>query len=123
MRALLRPLPSRTDGLDVAAAQVPAERGAAAGGDLYEVVATEHGVRAVTGEVRGHGIGPFGTVAAVLGCFREAAHDCRRSRPPRHGVSGRQLGGRRVRAAALYEGEPAARPASFEAIQSTGRRL
>ncbi|MFF5311865.1 PP2C family protein-serine/threonine phosphatase [Streptomyces massasporeus] len=74
-RALLRPLPSRIDGLDVAAAQVSAERGAAVGGDLYEVVATEHGVRAVMGDVRGHGIGAFGTVAAVLGCFREAAHD------------------------------------------------
>ncbi|MFJ7178922.1 PP2C family protein-serine/threonine phosphatase [Streptomyces massasporeus] len=74
-RALLRPPPSRIDGLDVAAAQVSAERGAAVGGDLYEVVATEHGVRAVMGDVRGHGIGAFGTVAAVLSCFREAAHD------------------------------------------------
>jgi serine phosphatase RsbU (regulator of sigma subunit) len=74
-RALLRPLPSRVDGLDVAAVQVSAERGAAVGGDLYEVVATEHGVRAVMGDVRGHGIGALGTVAAVLGCFREAAHD------------------------------------------------
>ncbi|MFD8232042.1 PP2C family protein-serine/threonine phosphatase [Streptomyces sp. NPDC059696] len=74
-RALLRPPPSRIDGLDVAAAQVSAERGAAVGGDLYDVVATEHGVRAVMGDVRGHGIGAFGTVAAVLGCFREAAHD------------------------------------------------
>ncbi|WP_437037663.1 PP2C family protein-serine/threonine phosphatase [Streptomyces sp. enrichment culture] len=73
--ALLRPPPSRVDGLDVAAVQVAAERGAAIGGDLYEVVATEHGVRAVMGDVRGHGIGAFGTVAAVLGCFREAAHD------------------------------------------------
>ncbi|MER7479690.1 PP2C family protein-serine/threonine phosphatase [Streptomyces sp. NPDC126510] len=73
-RALLRPLPSRVDGLDVAAVQVSAERGASVGGDLYEVVATEHGVRAVMGDVRGHGIGALGTVAAVLGCFREAAH-------------------------------------------------
>ncbi|MFJ8718900.1 PP2C family protein-serine/threonine phosphatase [Streptomyces violaceus] len=73
--ALLRPLPSRIEGLDVAAAQLSAERGAAIGGDLYEVLATEHGVRAVMGDVRGHGIGAFGTVAAVLGCFREAAYD------------------------------------------------
>ncbi|MFH9007744.1 PP2C family protein-serine/threonine phosphatase [Streptomyces afghaniensis] len=73
--ALLRPLPSSVDGLDVAAGQLSAERGAAIGGDLYEVVATEYGVRAVMGDVRGHGIGTFGTVAAVLGCFREAAHD------------------------------------------------
>jgi serine phosphatase RsbU (regulator of sigma subunit) len=54
---------------------VPTERGAAIGGDLYEVVATEHGVRAVMGDVRGHGIGAFATVAAVLGSFREAAYD------------------------------------------------
>ncbi|CAL9395670.1 hypothetical protein SUDANB108_01361 [Streptomyces sp. enrichment culture] len=73
--ALLRPPPSRVGGLDVAAAQLSAERGAAIGGDLYEVVATEYGVRAVMGDVRGHGIGALGTVAAVLGCFREAAHD------------------------------------------------
>ncbi|WP_328337500.1 serine/threonine-protein phosphatase [Streptomyces violaceus] len=73
--ALLRPLPSRIEGLDVAAAQLSAERGAAIGGDLYEVLATERGVRAVMGDVRGHGIGAFGTVAAVLGCFREAAYD------------------------------------------------
>src|SRR5690606_23417402 len=44
-------------------------------------------------------------------------------RPPRHGMSGRQLGGRRDRAVALYEGEPTARPASFEALQSSGRKL
>ncbi len=73
--ALLRPPPSCVDGLDVAAAQLSSERGAAMGGDLYEVAATEYGVRAVMGDVRGHGVETFGTVAAVLGCFREAAHD------------------------------------------------
>ncbi|MGW0185311.1 PP2C family protein-serine/threonine phosphatase [Streptomyces sp. NPDC003362] len=73
--ALLRPLPPRVDGLRVAAAQLAADRGASVGGDLYDVVATEHGVRAVMGDVRGHGIGAISTVAAVLGSFREAAHD------------------------------------------------
>jgi serine phosphatase RsbU (regulator of sigma subunit) len=72
---LLRPLPPHVDGLRVAAAQLSADRGARVGGDLYEVVATEHGVRAVMGDVRGHGIGAIGTVAAVLGSFREAVHD------------------------------------------------
>lgn len=52
-----------------------ADRGARIGGDLYEVLATEHGVRAVIGDVRGHGLGAVRTVAAVLGSFREAAHD------------------------------------------------
>ncbi|MFE7445684.1 PP2C family protein-serine/threonine phosphatase [Streptomyces chartreusis] len=72
---LLRPLPPRIDGLNVAAAQLSADRGARVGGDLYEVIATEHGVRAVMGDVRGHGIAAIGTVAAVLGSFREAVHD------------------------------------------------
>ncbi|SOD87848.1 PP2C family protein-serine/threonine phosphatase [Streptomyces sp. Ag109_G2-15] len=72
---LLRPLPPRLDGLNVAAAQLSADRGAAIGGDLYEAVATEHGVRVVMGDVRGHGLAALGTVAAVLGSFREAAHD------------------------------------------------
>ncbi|MFD3501125.1 PP2C family protein-serine/threonine phosphatase [Streptomyces sp. NPDC058678] len=72
---LLRPLPPRIDGLDVAAAQLSADRGATIGGDLYEVVATEHGVRVVMGDVRGHGLAGIGTAAAVLGSFREAVHD------------------------------------------------
>ena len=72
---LLRPLPARIGGLATAAAQLSADRGARVGGDLYEVIATEHGVRVVMGDVRGHGIAAIGTVAAVLGSFREAAHD------------------------------------------------
>ncbi|AIR97330.1 PP2C family protein-serine/threonine phosphatase [Streptomyces glaucescens] len=73
--ALPRPLPPRVGGLRVAAAQLSADRRAGVGGDLYEVVATEYGVRAVIGDVRGHGVGAVGTVAAVLGGFREAVHD------------------------------------------------
>ncbi|MGW0823925.1 PP2C family protein-serine/threonine phosphatase [Streptomyces sp. NPDC002845] len=72
---LLRPLPPRIDGLATAAAQLSADRGARVGGDLYEVTATEHGVRVVMGDVRGHGLSAIGTVAAVLGSFREAVHD------------------------------------------------
>ncbi|MGW7404459.1 PP2C family protein-serine/threonine phosphatase [Streptomyces sp. NPDC054833] len=72
---LLRPLPPRLDGLGVAAAQLSADRGAVIGGDLYEAIATEHGVRVVMGDVRGHGLPAIGTAAALLGSFREAAHD------------------------------------------------
>ncbi|AOR35347.1 protein phosphatase [Streptomyces fodineus] len=72
---VLRPLPPRLDGLNLAAAQLSADRGATVGGDLYEAIATEHGVRVVMGDVRGHGLAALGTVAAVLGSFREAAHD------------------------------------------------
>lgn len=73
--ALLRPLPARIGGLATAAVQLSADRGAAVGGDLYEVIATDRGVRVVMGDVRGHGPAAIGTVAAVLGCFREAVHD------------------------------------------------
>lgn len=72
---VLRPLPARVDGLATAAVQLSADRHARVGGDLYEVVSTEYGVRVVIGDVRGHGLGAFATVAAVLGSFREAAHD------------------------------------------------
>ncbi|MEV0122962.1 PP2C family protein-serine/threonine phosphatase [Streptomyces sp. NPDC050703] len=72
---LLRPLPARVDGLALAAVRLSASRGATVGGDLYEVAATDHGVRVVMGDVRGHGLAAVGTAAAVLGSFREAAHD------------------------------------------------
>ena len=72
---LLRPLPPRVEGLHLAAAQLSADRCAAIGGDLYEVIATEHGVRVVMGDVCGHGLDAIGTAAAVLGSFREAVHD------------------------------------------------
>ncbi|MER5885819.1 PP2C family protein-serine/threonine phosphatase [Streptomyces sp. NPDC001941] len=74
-RVLLPPPPARLDGLAIAAGQLSAARGAVVGGDLYEAVATPHGVRIVVGDVRGHGLAALGTVAAVLGGFREAAHD------------------------------------------------
>ncbi|WP_246531123.1 PP2C family protein-serine/threonine phosphatase [Streptomyces bathyalis] len=74
-QALIRPLPPHIEGLTVAAGYLSSARGAAVGGDLYDAVATAHGVRIVIGDVRGHGLGAVGTVAAVLGSFREAAHD------------------------------------------------
>ncbi|MEV4948655.1 PP2C family protein-serine/threonine phosphatase [Streptomyces sp. NPDC053755] len=74
-RVLLRPPPPRLDGLAVAAGQLSASRGASVGGDLYEAVATPYGVRIVIGDVRGHGLAALGAVVAVLGSFREAAHD------------------------------------------------
>ncbi|GAA3369377.1 PP2C family protein-serine/threonine phosphatase [Streptomyces sannanensis] len=74
-QVLLRPLPARLDGLSVVAGQLSANRAASVGGDLYEAVVTPHGVRIVMGDVRGHGLTALGAVAAVLGCFREAAHD------------------------------------------------
>ncbi|MFI2303696.1 PP2C family protein-serine/threonine phosphatase [Actinacidiphila glaucinigra] len=73
-QVLLPPLPQRVGGLAVAGDHLSASRGARVGGDLYEVLATPYGVRAVIGDVRGHGLEAIGTVAALLGSFREAAH-------------------------------------------------
>ncbi|MEV4434309.1 PP2C family protein-serine/threonine phosphatase [Streptomyces sp. NPDC049585] len=73
--ALLRPLPPRLDGIALAGGHLSASRGALMGGDLYEVQATAHGLRVVMGDVRGHGLPALATVAALLGSFREAAHD------------------------------------------------
>ncbi|MBF6054930.1 protein phosphatase [Streptomyces eurocidicus] len=74
-RTLLRPLPPRLGGMTLAGGHLSVSEGALVGGDLYEALATPHGVRVVIGDVRGHGLGAIGTVAAVLGSFREAAHD------------------------------------------------
>ncbi|AWW40499.1 protein phosphatase [Streptomyces sp. AS58] len=106
--ALLRPLPPRVDGLNLAAAQLSADRCASVGGDLYEVIATEHGVRVVMGDVRGHGIAAIGTVAAVLGSFREAVHD-----EPELGAVARRL--ERALARHLRERTRAGPPSGFEA--------
>ncbi|MEU8547433.1 PP2C family protein-serine/threonine phosphatase [Streptomyces roseoverticillatus] len=72
---VLRPLPPRLDGITVAGGHLSVSEGALVGGDLYEALATPYGVRIVMGDVRGHGLTAIGTVAAVLGSFREAAHD------------------------------------------------
>ncbi|KUJ66645.1 protein phosphatase [Streptomyces albus subsp. albus] len=74
-QVVLRPLPARLGGLTLAGGHLSATRGAELGGDLYEALGTAHGVRVVIGDVRGHGLAAIGTVAAVLGSFREAAHD------------------------------------------------
>jgi len=62
IRLPLRPPPTAVAGLRTAAAQIAAD-GTARGGDLYDVVATRHGVRAVMGDVRGHGIAARGVSA------------------------------------------------------------
>ncbi|WP_225845672.1 PP2C family protein-serine/threonine phosphatase [Streptomyces sp. HPF1205] len=71
---LLRPLPRRTGPWSVASAYASASRGALIGGDFYEVLVTPYGVRALIGDARGHGLPAIGMVAALLGSFREAAH-------------------------------------------------
>ncbi|MFD8701390.1 PP2C family protein-serine/threonine phosphatase [Kitasatospora sp. NPDC059648] len=73
-RVLLRPVPERVGSVRAAVHYEAAAAHARIGGDLYEVVSTRHGVRAVVGDVRGKGLGAVETAAAVLGAFREAAH-------------------------------------------------
>ncbi|MEV8585911.1 PP2C family protein-serine/threonine phosphatase [Streptomyces sp. NPDC051180] len=52
-----------------------AERGTLVGGDFFDVRAGPYGVRAVLGDVQGHGLSAVATVASVLGAFREAVLD------------------------------------------------
>ncbi|MEV4556110.1 PP2C family protein-serine/threonine phosphatase [Kitasatospora sp. NPDC049285] len=73
-RVLLRSVPDRVGPVRAAVRYAAAAAHASIGGDLYEVVNTRHGVRAVVGDVRGKGLAAVETAAAVLGAFREAAH-------------------------------------------------
>ncbi|MGW6538116.1 PP2C family protein-serine/threonine phosphatase [Streptomyces sp. NPDC055051] len=52
-----------------------AEAGTLVGGDFFDVRAGPYGVRAVLGDVQGHGLSAVATVASVLGAFREAVLD------------------------------------------------
>lgn len=73
-RVLLRSVPDRVGPVRAAVHYAAAAAHARIGGDLYDVVRTEYGVRAVVGDVRGKGLAAVETAAAVLGAFREAAH-------------------------------------------------
>ncbi|QTD96122.1 Phosphoserine phosphatase RsbP [Streptomyces cyanogenus] len=74
-RVLLRPVPHRIGRLQMESLYVSAAAEARIGGDLYEAVPTRYGVRLLIGDVRGKGLLAVETAAALLGAFREAAHD------------------------------------------------
>ncbi|MFF1404383.1 PP2C family protein-serine/threonine phosphatase [Streptomyces sp. NPDC058294] len=74
-RVLLRPVAQRIDGLVLESLYLSAAAEARIGGDLYEAVRTRYGVRLLIGDVRGKGLLAVETAAALLGAFREAAHD------------------------------------------------
>ncbi|MFI9721976.1 PP2C family protein-serine/threonine phosphatase [Streptomyces sp. NPDC052396] len=74
MRTLLRPVPARIGPVLAAGLYRPAEAGTMVGGDLFDIRATEKGVRAVIGDVRGKGLQAVRTVADLLGSFRQAAY-------------------------------------------------
>ncbi|MFH8932162.1 serine phosphatase RsbU (regulator of sigma subunit) [Streptomyces pristinaespiralis] len=72
-RAVLPAPADRIGGLHIAARYEAAQAGAFIGGDLFAVQDTPHGVRLLVGDVRGKGLGAVGTVAVLIGAFREAA--------------------------------------------------
>ncbi|MFB7655197.1 MULTISPECIES: PP2C family protein-serine/threonine phosphatase [unclassified Streptomyces] len=74
-RVLLRPVPLTAGPLQAAVSYTSALAEARIGGDLYEVVASPHGVRVIVGDVQGKGLDAVETAARVLGAFREAAYD------------------------------------------------
>ncbi|MFF4487798.1 PP2C family protein-serine/threonine phosphatase [Streptomyces sp. NPDC001544] len=74
-RVLLRPVPHRIGDLLLDSLYLSATAEARIGGDLYEALPTAHGVRLLIGDVRGKGLLAVETAAALLGAFREAAHD------------------------------------------------
>jgi hypothetical protein len=73
--ALMHPPAPRVGGIGLAVRYVSAADAAQIGGDLYSVLDTPYGVRALIGDVRGKGLGAVQTSAVVLGAFREAAYD------------------------------------------------
>ncbi|MFG3120096.1 PP2C family protein-serine/threonine phosphatase [Streptomyces sp. NPDC048197] len=105
-RVLLRPVPRTAGSLRVAVSYTSADAGAQIGGDLYEMVASPHGIRVIVGDVQGKGLAAVETAAVVLGAFREAAHD----EPDLVGLGerlersvARELGGKKFVTAVLAE--------------------
>ncbi|MER6449572.1 hypothetical protein DEJ51_09230 [Streptomyces venezuelae] len=73
--AVLPPVPERVGPVRCSGLYRAAQRGTLVGGDLYDVRAGPHGVRALVGDVQGHGLAAVATVGALLGAFREAVID------------------------------------------------
>jgi len=70
---LLAPLPPEITGISIAARYRSATPGASAGGDLYEVISTGHGIRVIIGDVRGKGLDATVLARHVLSAFRRSA--------------------------------------------------
>ncbi|MEU7424849.1 PP2C family protein-serine/threonine phosphatase [Streptomyces sp. NPDC040750] len=100
-RVLLRPVPHRIGNLLLESLYLSAAAEARIGGDLYEAVPTTHGVRLLIGDVRGKGLLAVETAAALLGAFREVAHD----EPDLAALAGRVEKSMNRRAAQLGGGE------------------
>ncbi|MEW2398919.1 PP2C family protein-serine/threonine phosphatase [Streptomyces sp. NPDC046862] len=74
-RAVVPPLPERVGPVRCTGLYRAAQRGTLVGGDFFDVREGPYGVRAVMGDVQGHGLSAVATVASLLGAFREAVLD------------------------------------------------
>ncbi|MEU6989065.1 PP2C family protein-serine/threonine phosphatase [Streptomyces sp. NPDC046465] len=73
--AVLPPLQEWVGRVRCAGLYEAAQHESLVGGDFFDVRRGPHGVRALVGDVQGHGLAAVGTVAALLGAFREAVLD------------------------------------------------
>ncbi|MEU1144002.1 PP2C family protein-serine/threonine phosphatase [Streptomyces sp. NPDC005863] len=73
--AVLPPLPEWVGRVRCAGLYEAAQHESLVGGDFFDVRRGPDGVRALVGDVQGHGLAAVGTVAALLGAFREAVLD------------------------------------------------
>ncbi|MFE6555206.1 PP2C family protein-serine/threonine phosphatase [Streptomyces sp. NPDC057746] len=74
-KVLLRPIPRSIGPLEIASLYVTATPHARVGGDFFALADTQYGIRLIIGDVRGKGLPALAVAAAVLGSFREAAHE------------------------------------------------
>ncbi|WP_093479861.1 MULTISPECIES: PP2C family protein-serine/threonine phosphatase [unclassified Streptomyces] len=74
-RAVMPPLPERVGSIGCTGFYRTAQDGTLVGGDFFDVREGPKGVRAVMGDVQGHGLAAVSTVVSLLGAFREAALD------------------------------------------------
>ncbi|QES41225.1 hypothetical protein DEJ49_09550 [Streptomyces venezuelae] len=73
--AVLPPLQERVGRVRCAGLYEAAQHETLVGGDFFDVRRGPGAVRALIGDVQGHGLAAVGTVAALLGAFREAVLD------------------------------------------------
>ncbi|MFJ3223111.1 PP2C family protein-serine/threonine phosphatase [Streptomyces sp. NPDC086783] len=75
--AVLPPLAERIGPVRCTGLYRAAQHGTLVGGDFFDVRDGPFGVRALMGDVQGHGLSAVGTVTSLLGAFREAVLDRR----------------------------------------------
>ncbi|MFI1767796.1 PP2C family protein-serine/threonine phosphatase [Streptomyces sp. NPDC020800] len=109
-RAVMPPLPERVGPIGCAGFYRAAQDGTLVGGDFFDVRQGPYGVRAVMGDVRGHGLAAVATVVSLLGAFREAVLD----QPDLESVAARMDRRLAVDAAGVRHGELFATAALLE---------